>query len=45
MRTSLPISTPWTANPWGVILDDDGLQQRDAARGGVHSDGIYQPGG
>lgn len=27
--------------PMRVILDDDGLQQRDAARGGVHSDGIY----
>ena len=27
--------------PMRVILDDDGLQQRDAARGGVHSEGIY----
>ena len=26
--------------PMGVILDDDGLQQRDAARGGVHTDGL-----
>ena len=25
-----------------VILDDDGLQQRDAARGGVHTDGLYK---
>ena len=28
--------------PMGVILDDDGLQQRDAARGGVHTDGLYK---
>lgn len=28
--------------PMGVILDDDGLQERDAARGGVHTDGLYK---
>ena len=28
--------------PMRAILDDDGLQQRDAARGGVHTDGLYQ---
>ena len=28
--------------PMRVILDDDGLQQRDAARGGVSTDGLYK---
>ena len=28
--------------PMRVILDDDGLQERDAARGGVSTDGLYK---
>ena len=28
--------------PMRVILDDDALLERDAARGGVHADGLYK---
>ena len=29
--------------PMRVLIDDDALLERDAARGGVHTDGLYQP--